>query len=132
MPLLTSRRIKHLTRYFALLGLLLFAAYQYTGFGYYLLVVLGPSFYLSYWALSNGGVVTSWMRDNPLFINFLLLLPLTVIYFGLIGFQFKSVLNERGKMRIFVLLILLAFLGYIHFVAFQELSLYWHGSEKLA
>lgn len=131
MPLITPKRIKHLARYFGILGILCLLGYWYTDYAYSFLVFLGPPFFLVYGLRTQAGVVTNLMPNEPLFNNFLLLLPATVIYFGLLGFQLKNIFNERGFIRKIVFLAFLAFLIYIHTMAFRELSLYWEGSEKL-
>lgn len=130
MPLVTSKRIKHLARYFGLLAMLSLVTYYQTHF-FYLLALLGPSFFLTSWLRSHSLPVIDWIPNEPFYNNFLLLLPVTVIYFGLVGFQLKNLINERGKIRILSILIFLGFLFYIHAVAFQELALYWEGSSRL-
>ena len=132
MPIVTPKRIKHLSRYFGVLGLLCFVGYWYTAFSYYFLAVLGPSFYLVYFLRQYGGTIVNIIPNNATFNKIFLLFPVTILYFGLVGTHIKNILNERGKFRVLVLLAFLGFLGYMHHFAFQALNLYWKGSEKIS
>ena len=130
MPIVTPKRIKHLSRYFGVLGLLFFLAYWYTAYSYYFLAVLAPCFFLVYFLRHFGGTISNLLPNNATFNKICLLFPFAILYFGLIGFHLKNILNERGKIRWIIMLAFLGFLGYIHYLAFQELGLYWKGSEK--
>ncbi len=132
MPIVNSKRIKHLARYFGILGFLFLLGYGYTDYSYYFLILLGPAFFLTYWlrTFEPLKIVTSFIPNEPLYNN-LLILSSTLIYFGLIGFQLKNILNERGKIRLVILLIFFGFLFYIHQTSFRELSLYWGETKKL-
>ena len=123
MPLVTSKKIKHLSRYFGILGFLCLLGYGYTPFSRLFLITIGPVFYITYWFRHYAGFLSSLIPNEPLFNN-LLLLFWTLIYFGLAGFQLKNILNERGKIRYLVLAAFFGFLFYIHYAAFQELDLY--------
>lgn len=129
MTLVTPKRIKHLARYFCLAGILFLFGYRYTDYAHYFLALLGPIFFLAYWLRLHGGFLTQALPNEAPF-NSLLLFLLTVSYFGLVGFQTKNILNERGKFRVFFFLAFVGFLVYIHYLAFQELGLYWAGTEK--
>ena len=129
--IITPRRIKHLARYFGVLGTLCFAGYFYTDYSYYFLATLGPSFFLVYFLRHYAAHLLNFLPNQAVFDKIFLLFPFTVIYFGLVGFHIKNILNERGKIRLIVLLAFLGFLTYIHRLAFRELNLYWQGSEKL-
>jgi len=129
MSLFHPKRIKHLARHFGILGFLILLGYGYTPYSYYFLILLGPAFFLAYWLRTYGAAVTSYIPHEPLYNNLLILFT-TLVYFGLLGFQLKSILNERGKIRLLLLLVLFGFLFYIHRMSFQELSLYWSESGK--
>lgn len=123
MPIVTSKKIKHLSRYFGILGFLCLLGYAYTPFSNLFLITVGPVFYITYWFRQYAGFLSSIIPNEPLFNN-LLLLFWTLIYFGLMGFQLKNILNERGKIRYLVLAAFFGFLIYIHYAAFKELDLY--------
>lgn len=129
MPIVTRKRIKHLARYFGVLALLIYFGYYYTN-SHYLLVLLGPIFFIAYWLKTQGVAFLAMLPNEPFFNNYFLLLPITIIYFGLVGFQFKNLINERGKIRLISILVFIAFLVYIHYLSFQELHLYWEGSAR--
>lgn len=129
MPIVTSKKIKHLSRYFGIIGFLCLLGYGYSPFSHFFLIAIGPAFYITYWFREYVGFLSSIIPNSPLFNN-LLLLFWTLIYFGLAGFQLKNILNERGKIRFLVLAAFLGFLAYIHYAAFQELSLYWTEEER--
>ena len=130
MALVTPKRIKHLSRYFGVLGLLCFVGFWYSAFSYNFLAALGPCFFIVYFVRHYGGPFVSLFPNEAVFNKIFLLFPVTVIYFGLVGLHIKNVLNERGKIRLIVLVAFLGFLSYIHYVAFQELRLYWKASQK--
>ena len=123
MPIVTSKKIKHLSRYFGILGFLCLLGYGYTPLSRFFLIAIGPAFYITYWFRQYAGFLSSMIPNEPLFNN-LLLLFWTLIYFGLMGFQLKNILNERGKIRFLVLAAFFGFLFYIHYAAFKELDLY--------
>ena len=127
MPLVTRKRIKHLARYFGVLAMALLVSYDLT-LHPVLLFFLSPGFFLAYWFRVKGGVLTAWIPQTHAIDQFALFFPLTLIYFGLIGFQLKNLINERGKLRVISTFIFLAFLSYIHWTAFKELNRYLEGS----
>ena len=131
MAIVTPKGIKHLSRYFGVLGLLCFLGYWYTAYSYYFLAVLAPCFFLVYFLRHFGGTVSDLLPNNATSNKIFLLFPMVILYFGLLGFHLKNILNERGKIRWIIMLAFLGFLGYIHYLAFHELGLYWKGSEKL-
>lgn len=130
MRLVTSQRVKRLVPYFLILGVICFFGYLYSGLGYFFLTLLGPVFFLAYWLRAFGGPLVELIPNEPFLNNFLLLLPMTLAYFGVVGLLFKGIINERGGIRILILVAFAAFLVYIHVVAFHELSLYWQGSGR--
>lgn len=130
MAIVSAHRIHHLARYLGILALVVFVGYQFLGLSYLFLPFVGPPLYLV--ALLRGRLhFFEAVIPNNFFVNtFLLFFPLTVIYFGLMGFQIKNIINERGRLGLVMLVVFLAFLAYIHFLAFRELSLYWEGSGR--
>ncbi|MBI2167286.1 MAG: hypothetical protein HYU34_03450 [Candidatus Omnitrophica bacterium] len=130
MSVTTQKRIKHLARYFGILGTLCLLGYG-TGLAPLFLFFVGPPILLSFWLRTSAPFLVSWIPNNPFFNNVLLLYPVTLIYFGLAGFQLKNILNERGRVRFLILTAFVGFLFYIHRQAAQELFLYWDGSKRL-
>lgn len=129
MRIVTHKRIKHLARYFGILALVCFGGYKASN-QFSFLTLLGPPLFLVYWLRTQGDFITRWIPNNPFFNDLFLFFPLTVIYFGLVGFQLKNFLNERGFIRLLGLAALIAFLIYIHTVSFQEIALFWEGSAR--
>jgi len=131
MAIVSAHRIHHLARYFGVLALLTFSGYQFLpDLSYFFLPLLGPPLYLTALLRGRLGFLEAAIPNNYFVNTFLLFFPLTVVYFGLIGFQIKNIINERGRLGLVMLIVFLAFLGYIHFLAFRELSLYWEGSGR--
>ena len=131
MEVNAEKKIHHLARYFGVAAIICFIGYH-MGLARFFLIFLGPPFYLTYLLRVRAGFLVQVIPNQPLFNNLFLFLPMTFIYFGLVGFQIKNILNETGKLRILILVAFLVFLCYIHFIAFHEISLYLAGSEKLA
>ena len=121
---LSLKKIHHLIRYFLLLGLLAFIAFNLKWNYDFVLVVMGPPIYVAY-GLKKVMMDYVWKIPASAVINsYAFLLPITLVYFGLIGFQFKQLWNERGTIRTFSLLAFIAFLVYIHFAAWHKLTLF--------
>jgi hypothetical protein len=131
MAKLAKPRVQHLARYFGILAILCLAGYSLTPLSYPFLFFLAPAYFLTYLLRTHGGFLVGLLPNEPVFNNFFLFVPLTIIYFGLVGFQLKNLLNERGFIRIIVLIIFVGFLFCIHAFTFKEVSLYWEGSSKL-
>lgn len=127
MSIVAQKGIKHLSRYFGVLAILVFGGYYYTNHPL-LLIFLGPSFFLGTWIRIHGEPFLKWFPSEPFLNDIFILFPITFIYYGLVGFQLKNLANERGKVRLLGIFALLAFLAYIHFMAFKELNLYLAGS----
>lgn len=131
MTIISPKKIKHFSRYFGIIGFLCLVGYAYTSFSHLFLILVAPVFFITYWFRVYTGFLSSLIPNAPFFNN-LLLLFWTEIYFGLVGFQLKNILNERGKIRFLVLVAFVGFLIYIHYAAFQELNLYWTEKEPSA
>ncbi len=126
------KRVKHLSRYVGILGVLFFLGYWYTDYSYQFLPTLAPSFFIVFFLRRYGAVVLNFLPNEAVINKFALLLPISIAYFGVIGYHVKNILNERGKIRVLILLAFFGFLGYVHYLAFQELDLYWQGSDKVS
>jgi len=118
------RHVQHLTRYFALLGLAVFALY-YTGIApKIILPLIGPVLYLAHTIKSAISSNIAALPDNEKVKMFGFLLPVTFVYYTLVGFQIKQLWNESGIARTLTLLTLLGFLVFIHFFAWHNLAAY--------
>ena len=121
----SKKKIQHLARYFGLLGLICLIGYGIPLFSYFFLIPLGPPIFLSVWLRTHIHLLGNLIPNEPFFNNLFLLFPVTIVYFGFTGFQLKNIVNETGRMRLFILIVFIGFLIYIHYLAFQEVSLYW-------
>ena len=115
------RHVQHLTRYFALLGLVFFGLY-YTGIATKIILpLLGPVLYLTHTIKSAIASNIHSLPDNNKVNMFGFLLPVTFVYYTLVGFQIKQLWNESGIARTLTLVTLLGFLVFIHFFAWFNL-----------
>ncbi len=130
MDHVSAKRVHHMARYFGILALVCLFGYSFLGLAYPMLLFLGPSLFLTYLLRTQVNFLFGWIPNIPLFNQLLFFYPLTIIYFGLVGFQLKNIINERGKIRIVILIIFVGFLVYIHSTAFKEIALYWEGSSR--
>lgn len=119
------RHIQHLARYFAVLGLLVFGLYHSNHAPAAALALIGPPIYLAHIfksALASGKLIE--IPDTEAITMYGFLLPVTFIYYTLVGFQIKQLWNESGIARTLTLVVLLGFLGFIHFFAWHNLKAY--------
>ena len=122
-------KIHHLIRYFLVLSILAFVGYLKHWNDTICLLLVGPCLYL---ASGLKKIIVSYVWSVPSSLNVNLygfLLPLTVLYFGLIGFQLKQLWNERGKIRIISLVFFIGFLLYIHYKSSQYLAGYFEAGS---
>jgi len=120
----------HLVRYFLLFALLAFGAYRFSDGNPLLLTIMGPPIYLAYHFknflityLALGPVLETLPVDPA--NDFIFLLPITFIYFGVIGFQIKQIQKEQGLIRHITTLALLGFIGYVHYKAWDYLHAFF-------
>ena len=128
------KQFHHLIRYFLIIGLLVFFGYiKHWGVHWhfdFFLVLIGPALYTAD-QLKN--LITTYVRSLPNqkdWNYYAFLLPTTVLYFCLVGFQLKKLWNERGKIRILSILALIFFLVYIHNLAWKNLTNYFKSAPK--
>ncbi|MCM8775177.1 MAG: hypothetical protein NC930_02315 [Candidatus Omnitrophica bacterium] len=118
-----STKIHHAIRYFLLLAVFSLISYLFDLYPDIGLVLIGPSIYISYW------LKTILLRFIGSLIggisNLVYLIPTTLIYFGCTGFLLKELWNERGAVRFLSVFALLAFLIYVHFLAWKNLTDYF-------
>ena len=115
------KRINHLIRYFIPLGCSVFFGYWRGLNDSLFLFLIGPVLYL---AASLRSAISGYIAEVPFnsgMNNFGLLLPLSAAYFGLLGFLFKQLGNERGFIRLLSLVVLFGFLAFIHYTAWKNL-----------
>lgn len=117
-------QIHHLIRYFFVLGVISFVAYVKRWSDAVSLFIMGPPLYLSH-GLKK--ILKDYVNlpDTQTINYYAFLLPITVIYFSLMGFQLKQLWNETGKIRFISLFALIAFIAYIHYKAWGNLSAYF-------
>jgi hypothetical protein len=118
------QKIHHLIRYFILLAIVAFIAFtQKIAYGI-VLILLGPPIYLAY-GLKKIIVDLIWSIPSSDAINLYgFILPITILYFGLMGFQLKQLWNERGTVRTLSLLAMVGFLFFIHYFCWKNLLMY--------
>ena len=118
------KKIHHLIRYFVILGLVVFVGYLKHWQDDVFLALIGPAIYLAYTAK---GLITSVIAlpGSETVHYFGFLMPLCIVYFGLLGFQLKQLWNERGKVRFLSMFALIVFVFYIHYAAWGSLSTYF-------
>ncbi len=117
------KRFGHLVRYFIFLGFLVFLSYLMRWEEILTLVMIGPVLFLAH-LLKTAASGFVPLPSSPALNDFLFVFPLTMGYFILLGFQLKSLYNERGVVRIVMVLTLSAFVIFIHFLAWKNLSDY--------
>lgn len=118
------RQVRHLTRYFALLGCLAFAFHWLNINEKAALMLMGPPIYLASFA---GDALRQFakLRLEGTQDDLYILLPITLVYYTFIGFQIKKLWNERGFVRLLTLLALIGFLLFVHLVAWRRLYAYF-------
>lgn len=120
-----TAKIQHLTRYFIVLGLLVFALYWMKAAENAVLALIGVPLYISHGIKQTLLKVLPDLPSSSFIHDFAFVLPVTVSYFGIIGFQLKQLWNERGPARFLTISALVIFLVFIHAFAFRELSGYF-------
>ncbi len=108
-------------RYFFSAAILCFAAYLYTEGHVFFLILLGPPIHLASFTVS---ALENLLQIQIANLDLAALLPATLIYFCFTGFLIKQLLQERPMRRYLTLTGLIGFLGYLHLLAWQNLSSY--------
>ena len=108
-------------RYFFAAGILSYAAYIYTDGHVFFMILLGPPIHLASFVISGVESLLGLQIKN---LDLTALLPATMIYFCLMGFLIKQLLQEKPLHRILTLTGLLGFLVYIHLLSWRDLSSY--------
>lgn len=125
MAQLSHHHEHHLSKYFVVIGLIVFFGYvkklHHTAF----LILSGPCIYIAH---GSKAIVSKFLISLPenTSLNFYgFLLPVMLVYYVFAGHQTGKILNERGPLRVVILLIFWGFLAYIHYLAYQNLQLYF-------
>ncbi len=114
---------------FLVIGIAVFAGYQLSGGNVLLFTLIGPSIYFAH-AIKHFAIITLGLSGllqpaSVSFVNdYIFLMPATILYFGVIGFQIQQLIKERGFIRHLSIFALLAFLGYLHYQAWVSLTGY--------
>ena len=117
-------KVHHLIRYFAVIGIIVFVGYAKQWNDTVFLIFIGPVIYLAQTAKAFvAGYVPVPDSQNASFYIFLM--PLTIFYYGFIGFLFKQLWNERGMIKFVSLGALFVFLLYVHRFTFLRLTAYF-------
>lgn len=120
---ISLKKIHHLIRYFIILGIVVFVGYIKHWQDEVFLVLIGPVIYLAYNLKEAVDSLIS-LPSSEAINHFGFLMPLCVLYFGLLGFQLKQLWNERGKVKFLSIFALISFVIYIHYAAWGNLSIY--------
>ena len=108
-------------RYFFAAGILSYAAYLYTDGHIFFMILLGPPIHLASFVIAGiQGALGLQIRN----LDLTALLPATMIYFCLMGFLIKQLLQEKPLHRILTLTGLFSFLVYIHILSWKDLASY--------
>ena len=118
------KKIHHLIRYFVLLGIVIFVGYVKRWQDPLFLLLIGPALYLAY-TLKQAVISLISLPPSEMINYYAFLMPVCLLYFGLLGFQLKQLWNERGKIRFVSLFALIVFVIYIHYSAWGNLSSYF-------
>src|SRR5690242_10548563 len=118
------KKIHHLIRYFLILGMIAFVGFLKHLQTQLFLFLIGPCLYISYTLKSFIANTLFSLPPSAAIQFFGFLLPVTLLYFGFIGFQLKQLWNEKGKIRIVILVVFILFIIYIHVTSFKTLSIY--------
>lgn len=118
------KKIHHLIRYFIFLAIAAFAGYVREINTDIFLIFVGPCIYLAHKVKSATAGLLGPVTLSQQTLLYAYLLPVMLIYYGLIGFMLKQLWNERGKTRLISVVGLLGFLVYIHFLAWKNLTAY--------
>lgn len=121
---LELKKIHHLIRYFIVLAAITFVGYIKQLNDNIFLFLMGPILYLAHALKSFISSNITSLPSTDLVNDYFFILPICLIYFGLIGFQLKQLWNERGKIRFVILVVFAAFIIYIHLNASKALAVY--------
>jgi hypothetical protein len=76
-------------------------------------IILSPVLFAAHWLEGK----FSFFPLTPVLDELIFVLPVNLLYFGLVGYWLKRVSEERGIMKFLLLLIVIVFIGYLHWQA---------------
>ncbi len=115
---------------FLIVGIAAFALFIYTQGLPLVFLLIGPAIYIAD-MLQNVSLplVRSFagtgFNFTPFQLDYFVLLPATLLYFGLIGFLLSHLLRDEGWLRNLTILALFAFAGFLHYMAWQQLEQFY-------
>lgn len=92
------------------------------------LFFIGPIIYL---AAAVNGLLSQYIAISKDMQQYGLLLPACILYFGLIGFLIKQLLEEKGLIKILTFMTVIGFFIFIHFFAWSNLTDYLSAPRDL-
>lgn len=115
-------KIHHLIRYFLVLAVVALMGFVNHWQEDVFLFLVGPAIYL---CVPIKNQIESFIGPVPFSSavnHYGFLLPVLLIYFGLIGFQLKQLWNEQGLIKFVSLSALIAFLIFVHYKSWTNLT----------
>lgn len=111
-------------RYFLVFSFGVFFAYWKGLLGKWALLLIGPILYLASFMKNLLGTYVKLETGSPASL-FGIVLPITLLYFGIASFLIKKLWAERGLIKVISLLGIIGFLGYIHYFSWVNLQGYF-------
>jgi hypothetical protein len=115
-------KIHHLIRYFLVLAVVSTMGYINHWQDNVFLFLVGPVLYLCVPLRNFVESIFGSIPFSQTINQFGFILPVLLVYYGLIGFQLKQLWNEQGLIRIVSLMALIGFLAYIHYKSWTNLT----------
>jgi len=122
---LSVGRFHHLVRYFVVFGIISFTGYVMEWVEKLFLLLCGPSLFVAYQVKAFVTKYLPQIPNTPTTDHYAFLMPIVVIYYGVMGFLIKQLWNEKGLMRTVSLLCFVGFIGYIHLTTWKYLKAFW-------
>ena len=117
-------KIHHLIRYFVLLGIVVFVGYIKQLNDRIFLIFISPPIHLAHALKKFLTEYVPHIPSSPAVNTYFFLMPVTLLYFGLVGFQLKQLWNERGSVKIAILFLFVGFLIYVHYASWKNVMGY--------
>ena len=118
-------KIHHLIRYFVVLGLIASIGYANHWQDKIFLLLVGPILYLSA-PLQNLIEKFVGPMNHSIVVNLYgIVMPITILYYGIIGFQLKQLWNEQGFVRLMSMFAMIGFILFVHYLSWTHLNGYF-------
>ena len=108
------KKIHHLIRYTLLIGVISYIIYVMHLVDAINLFMIGPAVHIAYQFKEFLLGFLPLLPSSQVVDDTVFLLPVTLFYFGFVGFLIKTLLNERGRIRTISIVALILFLIFIH------------------